>query len=221
MNNRTAQPATSDPDALRPRAAFGKARSTEEICSEIEDRIGYAGFQPRGARRIEGHLPRNEVYAFASALRSRLGFEHLSAISCVDWIEDGKFQLVYHFWSYRDNCLVMAKTTVDRDEPRMATLTDIWQPAKFFERDIHEMFGVVFDGNDELEKYILTDWPGPPPMRKDFVTRKFAHEQFTFKDYQPSWDELVDGGYHGNILPPHNGGDGNGRGSEGEEGTDE
>jgi hypothetical protein len=42
-------------------------------------------------------------------------------------------------------------------------------------------------------------------MRKDFVTRQFAHEHFTFRDYEPSWDEIIDGGYHGNIVPPETG----------------
>lgn len=196
------QPATSDPHARRPEAAFGEARDAREICDAIEDMTGCGSFHPKSTRRIEGEVPSERVHMLAGMLRNRVGFEHLSAISCVDWIEDSEFQLVYHFWSYRDNCLIMAKTRIPRDRPHMATLSDMWQPALFFERDIHEMFGVVFDGNEHLEKYILTDWNGPPPMRKDFVTRQFAHEQFTFKDYEPDWDELIDGGYHGNIVPP-------------------
>jgi NADH-quinone oxidoreductase subunit C len=86
---------------------------------------------------------------------------------------------------------------IDRETAAMGTLTDLWQPASFFERDIHEMFGVDFLGNKDQERFILTDWKGPPPMRKDFVTRDFAHEHFTYKDYEPSWDDLVTGGYHG------------------------
>jgi len=200
--NRGDQPVTADPHGRRPEAAFGPARSAEEVCDAIEDGTGCGSFHPKAPRRVEGEIPMERVHMLAGMLRNRLGFEHLSAISCVDWIEDREFQLVYHLWSYRDNCLVMVKTRIPRDRPHMPTLTDMWQPARFFERDIHEMFGVVFDGNDNLEKYILTDWNGPPPMRKDFVTRQFAHEHFTFKDYEPSWDEIIDGGYHGNIVPP-------------------
>jgi NADH-quinone oxidoreductase subunit C len=199
---RREQPATSDPHGRRPDAAFGEPRSAIEVCEAIEDMTGCGSFHPKAARRVEGDVPMERVHMLAGMLRNRLGFEHLSAISCVDWIETGEFQLVYHLWSYRDNCLIMVKTRIPRKRPHMPTLTDMWQPALFFERDIHEMFGVVFDGNNNLEKYILTDWPGPPPMRKDFVTRQYAHEQFTFKDYKPDWDAIIDGGYHGNILPP-------------------
>jgi len=186
----------------RPTAALGEPRSAQELRDAIEDETGCGSFRVVRDRRITGAVPAERVHGLGAMLRSRLGIEHLSAISCVDWLAEGEFELVYHFWSYRDSCLVMARTRVDRDNPHMATLTDLWQPAKFFERDIHEMFGVVFDGNEDLEKYILTEWHGPPPMRKDFVTRSFAHEHFHYKDYEPDWDALVQGGYHGNIAPP-------------------
>lgn len=181
----------------RPAAAVGAARSAAELVVAMQENANATGFGVKGPRRIEGRVEAGALHSFASALRTRVGFEHLSAISCVDWLAEGQFELVYHFWSYRDNCLVSAHVRIPRDTATMETITDLWQPASFFERDIHEMFGVYFQGNTDLEKYILTDWNGPPPMRKDFVTRNFAHEHFGFKDYEPIWDELVQGGYHG------------------------
>ena len=138
-------------------------------------------------RRIEVKLPAERLYEFAVRLQKKWDFLHLSAISCVDWIDEGEFELVYHFWSYNRNILVSAKIRIARENPSFETLTDLWQPAKFFERDIHEMFGVVFEGNDDLEKYILTEWKGPPPMRKDFISRDFAHSFYQYKDYEPEW----------------------------------
>jgi NADH-quinone oxidoreductase subunit C len=138
-------------------------------------------------RRIEVILPSARLYDFAARMQKKWDFPHLSAISCVDWINEGQFELVYHFWSYNRKILVSAKIRIPRENPVFETITDLWQPAKFFERDIHEMFGVVFEGNDDLEKYILTEWKGPPPMRKDFITRDFAHSFYHFKDYEPEW----------------------------------
>jgi NADH-quinone oxidoreductase subunit C len=175
----------------------GPARNEEQLIERIHAAVGEAGFRVTHPRRIEGRVGEARLHSVAAAMRSRVGFEHLSAISCVDWLDEGEFELVYHFWSYRDGCLVSVKTRIPRDPAKVATITDLWQPASFFERDIHEMFGVVFDGNPDLEKYILTDWDGPPPMRKDFVTREFALEHFHFRDYEPEWDDRVIGGYHG------------------------
>ncbi len=194
--NSTAQ--TADPRVRQPEAVVGLSRSEEDIIKVLWDVTGNDAFSLKAPRRIEGVVDSDKLHDFAFLIWSRVGFQHLSAISCVDWLAEGEFELIYHFWSYRDSCLVSAKTRIFRESALMATVSDIWQPASFFERDVHEMFGVVFEGNSDLEKYILTDWDGPPPMRKDFVTRDFAHNHFHFRDYEPDWDELVKGGYHSN-----------------------
>lgn len=189
---------TADPRQRHPEAAEGAARTEEELVELIRTLTGETSFLMTRPRRIEGRVEEARLHEVAAAMRNRVGFEHLSAISCVDWLEEGEFELVYHFWSYRDSCLASVKTRIPRDPGRAGTITDLWQPASFFERDIHEMFGVVFEGNGDLEKYILTDWDGPPPMRKDFVTREFALKHFHFRDYEPRWDERATGGYHSN-----------------------
>ena len=189
---------TADPRVRQPEAAVGSPRSEADIIQELKAATGNESFFQKAPRRVEGFAPSETIHDMATLIWSRVGFQHLSAISCVDWLNEGEFELVYHFWSYRDSCLVSVKTRISRDTATMATVTDLWQPASFFERDIHEMYGVVFEGNADLEKYILTDWDGPPPMRKDFVTRQFAHEHFHFREYEPDWDELVKGGYYSN-----------------------
>ena len=80
--------------------------------------------------------------ALLELLKGRAGFVHLSAISCVDWPADDQFELVYHLWSYELNALVSVHT--DRARPRRVYVSvyDIYHPAGFFERDIHEMYGV-------------------------------------------------------------------------------
>jgi len=42
------------------------------------------------------------------------GFVHLSAISVVDWIKEGKYEVIYHLWSYKDKMLLNLKTRIDR-----------------------------------------------------------------------------------------------------------
>jgi NADH-quinone oxidoreductase subunit C len=182
----------------------GTKMPLEEMRSRIEKATGFSGFVvlQQKQRRIQGQIPAASLHGFAVTLKHTLGFEHLSAISCVDWIDEGRFELVYHFWNYEQGILVQAKISIDRKQPAQPTITDLWQPAKFFERDIHEMFGVDFPGNEDLSRYILSDWEGPPPMRKDFHTREFAYSQYHFKDYEPEWDGKVQGGYHSNRAAP-------------------
>jgi len=147
-------------------------------------------------RRVEVKLPAERLYEFASRMRDLWDFAHLSAISCVDWIDDGEFELVYHFWSYSRKVLLSAKVRIPRgEEPHFESISNLWQAAKFFERDIHEFFGIVFDGCEDLGKFILTDWDGPPPMRKDFITREYALNHFHYMEYNPDWlKELMEKG---------------------------
>jgi NADH-quinone oxidoreductase subunit C len=79
---------------------------------------------------------------------------------------------------------------------------DIYTPAAFFERDIHEMFGVFFEGSPDMSKFILTEWDGPPPMRKEFDSEAWVNEHFDWQDYRPEWlqDLEADGG--GVAIPP-------------------
>ncbi len=74
--------------------------SLEEMRARIEKTAGFPGFVvlQQKQKRIQGEIPADKLYGFAVTLKNTLGFEHLSAISCVDWIDEGRFELVYHFW---------------------------------------------------------------------------------------------------------------------------
>jgi NADH-quinone oxidoreductase subunit C len=138
-------------------------------------------------RRLKLELRANALPALLSLLKGRAGFVHLSALSCVDWPEHNDFELIYHVWSYQLNTLVSAHIVIPKTPGRYVSVHDIHTPAAFFERDIHEMFGVDFEGCPDLEKFILTEWYGPPPMLKSFSSVQYAHETFGWEQYSPEW----------------------------------
>lgn len=139
------------------------------------------------ARRLRVDVDADALPALLELLKGRAGYVHLSAISCVDWIDDGEFELVYHLWSYQTRSLVSAHIRIPRDPGVYLSVYDLYIPAAFFERDIHEMFGVFFEGSPDMEKFILTEWDGPPPMRKEFDTRQYVHDHFSWQEYDPEW----------------------------------
>ncbi len=106
------------------------------------------------------------------------GFRHFVALSCIDWIKDEKMELVYHLFSYDEKEDVFLSIYLPRDEPRYKTLRHLFPQIETYEREIHEMFGVEFEGNDRLNEFILEDWDDMPPMRKDFDTVKYAREKY-------------------------------------------
>lgn len=141
----------------------------------------------KSSRRLRVDVAPDALPALLELLRGRASYVHLSAITCVDWIDQGEFELVYHVWSYEMQSLVSAHTRIPREPGVYISVYDIYMPAAFFERDIHEMFGVFFEGSPDMSKFILTEWDGPPPMRKDFDSEAWVNQHFDWQDYHPDW----------------------------------
>jgi NADH-quinone oxidoreductase subunit C len=153
-------------------------------------------------RRVRIDVSADALPALLELLQGRASFVHLSAISCVDWPDDGEFELVYHLWSYETRFLVSAHIRIARDPGVYLSVYDLYRPAAFFERDIHEMFGVYFEGSPDMEKFILTEWDGPPPMRKEFDSERWVNDHFDWQDYQPDWLKELEAQGGGIAVPP-------------------
>ena len=151
---------------------------TEEELKEVLEKHtegATAAVQRKG--RLVAEVPRLGVVTALISLKAR-GFEHLSAISCTDWLEEGELELAYHLWSYADRIHVILKTRVPRDGAEIVTVSPVFQHAQTYEREIHEMYGVDFEGNPRLTPFLLDHWQGPPPMRRDFNTRSYVKDKY-------------------------------------------
>jgi NADH-quinone oxidoreductase subunit C len=114
------------------------------------------------------------------------GFNHLALLSAVDWIEDDCFELCFILTSYeRDNEVtgrqglhIILKTRIPREKPQFKTTTGIFPNAEPYEREIHELFGINFEGHKRLTPLLLEREYEIPPFRKDFDTRKYVEDVF-------------------------------------------
>jgi NADH-quinone oxidoreductase subunit C len=115
------------------------------------------------------------------------GFNHLALLSAVDWIEDNVFELCFILTSYmqnddevtgRQSLHIILKTKIPRKEPQFKTATGIFPNAEPYEREIHELFGIKFEGHKRLTPLLLERNYEIPPFRKDFDTRKYVQEVF-------------------------------------------
>ena len=115
------------------------------------------------------------------------GFNHLALLSAVDWIEDNVFELCFILTSYMQNddeytdkekLHIILKTRIPREKPQFKTVTGIFPNAEPYEREIHELFGIKFEGHKRLTPLLLERNYKIPPFRKDFDTRKYVQEVF-------------------------------------------
>lgn len=147
-----------------------------ELLKKIESEFGVKGLVNK-ERRIWLTIEDSRLLDICSWMKDQ-GFVHLSAISVTDWIKEGNYEVTYHLWSYENNVLTTLKTKIDRENPIIASVTPIWkESSQIHEREMHEMFGIKFEGNPNLSPLFLEDWDGPPPFRKDFNWREYVRDE--------------------------------------------
>jgi NADH-quinone oxidoreductase subunit C len=103
---------------------------------------------------------------------SNLKFEVLSDLTALDWPKQEKIQVVYHLYSYSNKSQIVLKVDLPRDHPVVPSLEGVWKVANWFEREVFDLFGVVFEGHTDLRRIMLPeDWVGYP-LRKDYVEQE-------------------------------------------------
>jgi NADH:ubiquinone oxidoreductase subunit C len=105
---------------------------------------------------------------FAWQLRSTPGLDldYLFCVTGVDW--KTHFTMVYHLTSTVHRHTIVVKSKLDRDNPEIETVSDIWRTAEFHEREAYDLLGVIFRGHPDLRRLFMTDeWKGWP-LRKDY-----------------------------------------------------
>ena len=139
-----------------------------------------------GDNRVTVSVKPEQVLTVLRFLKDK-GFDHLTLLSAVDWIEEKEFELVYILACYmqdadegRDNgkLHLIVKTRLSREKPQFQTIIGIFPNAEPYEREIHELFGINFQSHPRLTPLLLERKYKIPPFRKDFDTRKYVEEVF-------------------------------------------
>ncbi len=106
-----------------------------------------------------------EVHSTMSDLLGA-GFDRLGMVTAVD--RDETFEVVYRLHSRRLSSALFVKVHLGRDEPRVDSLVDLWPAALWQEREVYDLFGIVFDGHPDLRRILLPDDFSGYPLRKDY-----------------------------------------------------
>jgi len=101
-------------------------------------------------------------------------FSSFIDVTAVDWPQrERRFDVVYHFLSPTRNQRVRVKIEVDESTP-VASLIDVFPGVNWFEREVYDLYGVVFTGHPDMRR-LLTDYGFEGhPLRKDFPLTGFV-----------------------------------------------
>jgi NADH:ubiquinone oxidoreductase subunit C len=141
--------------------------TNEELKNKITELQPSATFE-EGGEWLNIFIEPTEWKSFANLMRSNadLHFDYLFCLTCVDW--KTHLTMVYHLSSTVHRHTIVVKSKLDRTKPEIETVCDIWRGAEFFEREVFELFGVIFLHHPDLRRLILTDDFVGFPLRKDF-----------------------------------------------------
>ena len=95
-------------------------------------------------------------------------FDWLSDLTAVDWPKrEKRFDIVLNMYSFAKNERLRLKAQAAADE-RVPSVQGIWSTANWMEREVYDMFGIVFEGHPDLKRILLPEeWQGFP-LRKDY-----------------------------------------------------
>ncbi len=122
----------------------------------------------------------SNLVEFVEFLRSdqNCKFSTLVDITGVDYPERAKrFDVVYHFLSMYQNQRIRLRVSI-REEDMVPSIVDVHPSANWFEREVFDMFGILFSGHPDLRR-ILTDYGFRGyPLRKDFPTTGYTEVRY-------------------------------------------
>ena len=155
----------------------------EGLIGEVTAALGDALVEARDAvDEVSLTVRRETILEVCRTLRDRFEYQQLMEIAGVDYPQRSeRFEVVYHLLSLTRNHRIRVRVSTDEDMP-VPSVTSLWPVAGWLEREVFDLYGVIFEGNDDLRR-ILTDYGFRGfPFRKDFpltgyVELRYSEEQ--------------------------------------------
>ena len=155
----------------------------EGLADEVKAAIGEAFLSAKDeVGELSIDVARDSVADVLTILRDRFEYQQLMEIAGVDYPgRPERFDVVYHLLSVTRNHRLRIRVTTDEEQP-VPTVTGVYPVAGWLEREVFDLYGVLFEGHPDLRR-ILTDYGfRGHPFRKDFpltgyVEMRYSEEQ--------------------------------------------
>jgi NADH-quinone oxidoreductase subunit C len=144
-----------------------------KVCCTHSGPVADEGSSPKSAR-----IHMNDLLAVMQEMQSdpSLYFDMLSCVTGIDNGVGNDMEVVYNLYSIPFGHHVMIKVKVDRNDPRIESVNHLWRSANWLEREIFDMYGIVFLNHPDLRRILMpADWEGYP-LRKDYQHQAYYRD---------------------------------------------
>jgi NADH-quinone oxidoreductase subunit C len=142
----------------------------------LKERFGADSFTTsefRDNRRVL--VKPDRLYAFLECLKDVCGFDMLAEMTAVDYLRypdaRDRFGVVYVLLNTKTGERVIVKTFLNEPELTLPSAFPLWKGADWLEREVYDMYGIVFEGHPDLRRILMPEEFTSFPLRKDYPLR--------------------------------------------------
>jgi NADH-quinone oxidoreductase subunit C len=131
-------------------------------------------------------VPRDKIIEICSFLKNECSYSFLVDLTAVDRPEreEGRFDVVYWMHRFDDSKRLRLCTVLPEDES-IASATAVWKTANWMEREVYDLFGIIFEGHPGLERILTWEGFNGHPLRKDFPVEGIDTGAAIYPDVYP------------------------------------
>ncbi len=141
-----------------------------------DERKGHEGFQVSTEKLVE----------IATILRDKMGYDYLSSITGVDYIEEDLMEVVYHFYKSTGGSALVINVQVPRKNAVVPSLYHVFPGVDFQEREAWDLLGIKFEGHPDLRRILMWEGFDGHPLRKDWKEPFYDENHKPFSNRWPN-----------------------------------
>jgi NADH-quinone oxidoreductase subunit C/D len=184
----------SDINAIHP--VYQKILGQFKEKAIVDERVAFWGIVVEPKHLIE-------VLTF---IRDTLQFDFLSSVTGVDDFPEERMEVVYHLYKSVGGPEIELKVFTDRKDPHVPSCVSLYPGAEFQEREIFDLFGIIFDRHPDLRRILMWDDFKGHPLRKDWKEPQYEEETKPFKSRWPEGKGILTESrtpYNDNVQYPY------------------
>ena len=120
-------------------------------------------------------VPPDKLFDLLKCLKQECGFDMLAELTAVDYLHypnaKDRYGVVYCLTNIATGERLVVKTFVNDPETVVPSCFSLWRGADWLEREVYDMFGIVFDGHPDLRRILMPDEFSDFALRKDYPLR--------------------------------------------------
>jgi NADH-quinone oxidoreductase subunit C len=117
----------------------------------------------------------DRVFAVLQTMKSECGFDMLVELTAVDYLQypnaRDRYGVIYVIRNLTTGIQLVVKTHVNDPDPKLPSVCALWKGADWMEREVFDMYGIVFEGHPDLRRILMPEEFTAYPLRKDYPMR--------------------------------------------------